>query len=78
MKLAAFVDRKPTVRGTIAHTVELERAGLDVLWVNESYRFDAISLIGAIAAGRRSSKDSTVSSSNVPIRGSASTSKPSG
>jgi F420-dependent oxidoreductase-like protein len=50
MKLAAFIDRKPTVRETIAHTVDLERAGLDVLWVNESYRFDAISLIGAIAA----------------------------
>ncbi len=50
MKLAAFIDRKPTVGETIAHIVDLEKAGLDVLWVNESYRFDAISLIGAIAA----------------------------
>ena len=30
--------------------VEMERAGLDVVWVPEAYSFDAVSLMGYLAA----------------------------
>jgi F420-dependent oxidoreductase-like protein len=37
-------------RATAALTGELERAGLDMVWIAEGYSFDAVSLLGFIAA----------------------------
>ncbi len=34
----------------VAKVVEMERAGLDVVWVPEAYSFDAVSLMGFLAA----------------------------
>jgi F420-dependent oxidoreductase-like protein len=50
MKLAAFIERKSDIRETASYVVDMERAGLDMLWVNESYRLDIVSLIGYLAA----------------------------
>jgi F420-dependent oxidoreductase-like protein len=37
-------------RDLLDEVVALERAGLDIVWVPEAYGFDAVSLLGAIAA----------------------------
>jgi F420-dependent oxidoreductase-like protein len=50
MKIAAYIERKGDIETTAAYVADLERAGLDMLWVNESYRLDVVSLIGFLAA----------------------------
>jgi F420-dependent oxidoreductase-like protein len=50
VKISAFIERQETLDATARRVGELERAGLDMLWVNESYRLDVISLIGYLAA----------------------------
>jgi F420-dependent oxidoreductase-like protein len=50
MKVATYIEDKGGMEATAAHIARLEQAGLDMIWVNESYRFDAVSRIGFIAA----------------------------
>ena len=50
MKIAAFIERQGNIEATAKHVADMERVGLDMLWVNESYRLDVVSLIGFIAA----------------------------
>ena len=50
MKIAAYIERHGDISATAQHVVDMERAGLDMLWVNESYRLDVVSLIGYLAA----------------------------
>ena len=50
MKLAAGLNYGGDPLAASARAVEAERLGLDMLWVPEGYSFDAVSLLGHIAA----------------------------
>jgi F420-dependent oxidoreductase-like protein len=50
MKIAVPLDYGRGFESSVASLVELERAGLDQVWVAEAYGFDAPSLMGYIAA----------------------------
>ena len=50
MKLSMSVNYVGDFKATVDQIVELEKAGLDVVWVAEAYSFDAISQVGYIAA----------------------------
>ena len=50
MKLAAGVNYGGDPLAASARAVEIERLGIDMLWVPEGYSFDAVSLLGHIAA----------------------------
>ena len=51
MKLAATIDYAGgDFKATVARVRDMERAGLDLVWVPEAYSFDAVSQIGYLAA----------------------------
>jgi F420-dependent oxidoreductase-like protein len=50
MRISTMLDYAGDVRATADRAVELERAGVDVVWVAEAYGFDAVSLLGYLAA----------------------------
>jgi F420-dependent oxidoreductase-like protein len=50
MKLATTIDYSGNFHADVARTQDLERAGVDLVWVAEAYSFDSISLIGYLAA----------------------------
>jgi F420-dependent oxidoreductase-like protein len=50
MKLAMTVDYSGDFHADVVRVQDLERAGVDLVWVSEAYSFDAISLIGYLAA----------------------------
>jgi F420-dependent oxidoreductase-like protein len=50
MKLSMAINYSGGFKEAVARVVELEKAGLDVVWVAEAYSFDAISQIGYLAA----------------------------
>jgi F420-dependent oxidoreductase-like protein len=50
MKLATFINYVGDFPGSVKQVVEMEKAGLDTVWVAEAYSFDAISQIGFLAA----------------------------
>ena len=50
MKLSMTVAYAGGFKESVARVVELEKAGLDMVWVPEAYSFDAISQIGYLAA----------------------------
>jgi F420-dependent oxidoreductase-like protein len=50
VKIATGLDYSGGFEASVASVVELERAGLDQVWVAEAYGFDAPSLMGYIAA----------------------------
>ena len=50
MKISTLMSYAHGFRGATQEVVELERAGLDVVWVPEAYSFDAVSAMGYIAA----------------------------
>src|SRR3954453_18502362 len=50
MKLSMSIPYAGGFRESVARVVELEQAGLDVVWVAEAYSFDAISQMGYLAA----------------------------
>ncbi|GAA4549295.1 LLM class F420-dependent oxidoreductase [Pseudonocardia xishanensis] len=50
MKLSTQLPYSDDPVGGAARIVELERAGLDVVWVAEAYSYDAVSLMGYLAA----------------------------
>lgn len=50
MKLSTQVSYGDDPRRTAESVVEMEKAGLDVVWVAEAYSFDAVSTMGFLAA----------------------------
>ncbi|MFE5027459.1 LLM class F420-dependent oxidoreductase [Streptomyces sp. NPDC056656] len=50
MKLSTTLHYAGDVHSTVNQAVALERAGLDVAWVAEAYGFDAVSILGYLAA----------------------------
>jgi F420-dependent oxidoreductase-like protein len=50
MKLGVTIGYSGDLKASIARAVALEAAGVNVLWVPEAYGFDAVSLMGYLAA----------------------------
>ena len=50
MKLAMALSYSSGFKESVDKVVELEKAGLDIVWVAEAYSFDAISQVGFLAA----------------------------
>ncbi|HEV8114669.1 MAG TPA: LLM class F420-dependent oxidoreductase [Acidimicrobiales bacterium] len=50
MKLGMMLSYADGFKAAAAEAAELEKAGLDVLWVPEAYSFDAVSQLGYLAA----------------------------
>src|SRR5215211_9146083 len=50
MKLAMALNYSGDFHADVARIQELEKAGLDVVWVAEAYSYDAISQVGFLAA----------------------------
>ena len=50
MKLGMMLSYAGGFKAAAAQAVELERAGLDIVWVPEAYSFDAVSQLGYLAA----------------------------
>ena len=50
MKLSTQLQYGDDPVGQIEAVVALEKAGLDVVWVAEAYSFDAVSVMGYLAA----------------------------
>jgi len=50
MKISTLMSYAHGFRGATKEVVELEKAGLDVVWVPEAYSFDAVSAMGYLAA----------------------------
>lgn len=50
MKLSMMINYAGGFHEAVARVVELEKAGLDVVWIAEAYSYDAISQVGYLAA----------------------------
>jgi F420-dependent oxidoreductase-like protein len=50
MKLSMMISYSGDFHADVARVIELEKAGLDLVWVPEAYSFDAVSQIGFLAA----------------------------
>ena len=50
MKLSMMISYSGDFHADVDRVVELEKAGLDVVWVPEAYSFDAVSQMGYLAA----------------------------
>ncbi|MEM9747544.1 MAG: LLM class F420-dependent oxidoreductase [Actinomycetota bacterium] len=50
MKLSMMINYSGDFHADVQKVVELEKAGLDVVWVPEAYSFDAVSQMGYLAA----------------------------
>jgi F420-dependent oxidoreductase-like protein len=50
MRISTSLDYAGDVRASAARAAELEKAGVDIVWVAEAYGFDAVSLLGYLAA----------------------------
>jgi alkanesulfonate monooxygenase SsuD/methylene tetrahydromethanopterin reductase-like flavin-dependent oxidoreductase (luciferase family) len=50
MKLSMAINYSGDFHADVEKVVELEKAGLDVVWVPEAYSFDAVSQMGFLAA----------------------------
>ena len=50
MKLSMAINYSGGFKEAAQRVVELEKAGLDVVWIAEAYSFDAISQVGYLAA----------------------------
>jgi F420-dependent oxidoreductase-like protein len=50
MRLSTMLDYAGDPRSSAAHVHAVERAGVDIVWVPEVYSFDAVSLLGFLAA----------------------------
>jgi F420-dependent oxidoreductase-like protein len=50
MKLAMALNYSGDFKADVTRVQELEKAGLDVVWIAEAYSFDAISQVGYLAA----------------------------
>ena len=50
MKISTLMSYSQSYVGATKEIVELEKAGLDVVWVPEAYSFDGVSVMGYLAA----------------------------
>jgi F420-dependent oxidoreductase-like protein len=50
MRLSTMLDYSRGIKGSLDAVVDLERAGLDIVWVAEAYGYDAVSQMGYLAA----------------------------
>ncbi|HEV8297884.1 MAG TPA: LLM class flavin-dependent oxidoreductase, partial [Acidimicrobiales bacterium] len=50
MRISTSLDYAGDFRASAARATELEKAGVDLIWVAEAYGFDAVSLLGYLAA----------------------------
>lgn len=50
MKISMGINYVGDFQGSVAQVVELEKAGLDQVWVAEAYSYDSVSQIGYLAA----------------------------
>ena len=50
MKVSTSLSYAGGLKEAAAQAVALEKAGLDTVWVAEAYGFDAVSLMGYLAA----------------------------
>ena len=50
MKLSMMINYSGDFHADVAKVVELEKAGLDVVWVPEAYSYDSVSQMGYLAA----------------------------
>jgi len=50
MKLSMMINYISDFQSSAKQVVELEKVGLDMVWVAEAYSYDAISQIGYLAA----------------------------
>ena len=50
MKLSMGINYGGGFKEAVSRVVELEKAGLDQVWIAEAYSFDAISQVGYLAA----------------------------
>jgi alkanesulfonate monooxygenase SsuD/methylene tetrahydromethanopterin reductase-like flavin-dependent oxidoreductase (luciferase family) len=69
MKLSTQLQYGDDPVGQIEKVVDWEKAGLDVVWVAEAYSFDAVSVMGYLAArtsGWRSGRGSCRSTAARP------------
>ncbi|MFZ9541257.1 MAG: LLM class flavin-dependent oxidoreductase, partial [Ilumatobacteraceae bacterium] len=53
MKLSMMLNYAGGFHAAVDRVVELEKAGLDVVWIAEAYSADAISQVGYLAAKTR-------------------------
>lgn len=50
MKLSTMINYAGGFHEAVARVVDMEKAGLDVVWIAEAYSFDAVSQVGYLAA----------------------------
>jgi F420-dependent oxidoreductase-like protein len=50
MRLSTMLDYSRGIKGSLDAVVDLERAGLDIVWVAEAYGYDGVSQMGYLAA----------------------------
>ena len=50
MKLSMGINYGGGFKEAVSRVVDLEKAGLDQVWIAEAYSFDAISQVGYLAA----------------------------
>ena len=50
MKLSMALNYSGGFKESVQRIVDLEKAGLDVVWIAEAYSFDAVSQVGYLAA----------------------------
>ena len=50
MKISTFITYSANFKSAAQEVVELEKAGLDLVWVAEAYSFDSVSQLGYLAA----------------------------
>jgi F420-dependent oxidoreductase-like protein len=50
MKLSTMLDYSRGIKDSLDGVVDLEKAGLDIVWVAEAYGYDAVSQMGYLAA----------------------------
>jgi F420-dependent oxidoreductase-like protein len=64
MRISTLLSYAGGFKDTVAEVVELEKAGLDMVWVPEAYSFDAPSAMGYLAAA---TERVTIASGILPI-----------
>ncbi len=50
MKLSMMINYISDFQTTARRVVELEKVGLDIVWIAEAYSYDSISQVGYLAA----------------------------
>ncbi|MCP5025198.1 MAG: LLM class F420-dependent oxidoreductase [Actinomycetia bacterium] len=50
MRIGMMINYSSSFHDSVDQVVELEKAGLDVVWIPEAYSFDAVSQVGYLAA----------------------------